>query len=177
MRLVPLLFLALIAGCAPETADTPAEAPAGSSAETAPTTPTEAPASDGLPPALTGLGLQANHASGSVLRVTAVRFENDHIAVDLEFTNGTENEQELNSTSRNDFVLRDNLGNVYNLSAPPNNGDVKVPAGQSIAGEFVFLGRINPQATALTLVTNERYGGDQDYSRDPKMTIQIPMSS
>lgn len=177
MRAILLLSLLVGTGCG--RSDAPADTPADLSTEGASTAGAvdAVPADGGLPAPSTGLNLQANHASGSVLRVTGVRFANDHIAVDIEFTNGADFEQKLNQYSGNDFVVRDNLGNVYNLSAPPNNGDVSVPAGQSIAGEFVFLGRINPAATALTLVTNEQNGGDQDHARDPKMTIQIPIAS
>ena len=175
MRLALTLALLLASGCNDAPADAPADAapvPAEVAAE-----PAAPSANDGLPPALANLNLQTNHATGSVLRVTGVRFESDHIAVDLAFTNGSDREQKLNQYSNNDFVLRDDIGNVYHLSAPPNNGDVSVPAGQSLEGEFVFLGRINPQARALTLVTNEDYGSDTDNTRDPKMTIQIPMTS
>ncbi len=178
MRLALVLALLLASGCADAPSDVPADAPAETPADLSAAPETAAlPANDGLPPALAGLNLQTNHATGSVLRVTGVRFEGDHIAVDIAFTNGSDREQKLNQYSNNDFVLRDDAGNVYHLSAPPNNGDVSVPAGQSLEGEFVFLGRINPQATALTLVTNEDYGSDTDYARDPKMTIQIPMTS
>lgn len=176
---MPMRSAFLLVACAVFTACTSAgDAPADALETVTEATPTETVVpNDGLPAALTGLNLQTNHATGSVLRVTGVRFGADHIAVDLEFTNGLDYEQKLNQYRRNNLVVRDNLGNVYNLSAPPNNGDVAVPAGQSIAGEFVFLGRINPAATALTLVTNEDSGGDGETSRDPKMTIQIPMSS
>lgn len=168
------LALPLAAGCGG--ADAPSEAPP--TAGSAPATPAPDVAADDTPrAALTGLDLQANHASGSVLRVTGVRFASDHIAVDLAFTNGSRYEQTLNTYSSNRFVLRDDLGNVYNLSPPPNNGDVAVPAGQSLEGEFVFLGRLNPGASALTLVTNEQHGGDQSTTRSPKMTLQIPFAS
>lgn len=173
------LVLPLAAGCG--TGDAPSDvAPAAPPAATVPDS--DAPASeaavDDTPrPALTNLDLQANHASGSVLRVSGVRFASDHIAVDLAFTNGSRHEQKLNTYSHNRFVLRDDLGNVYNLSPPPNNGDVSVPAGQSLEGEFVFLGRLNPGASALTLVTNEQHGGDQSTTRSPKMTVQIPFAS
>lgn len=166
-RVALAAVLVAATGCQVSSSD-PAAPPAETSAET--------PAADGVPTALTGLDLQANHASGSVLRVTGVRFEPDHVAVAMSFTNGSDHEQKLNQHHGNNFVLRDNLGNVYNLSAPPNNGDVAVPAGQSLDGEFVFLGRLHPDAAQLTLVTNEEHGGDQDHSRDPKMTIQIPLS-
>ena len=161
--------LLVLTGC--QVRDGGPAAPGGEPADT----PTETDVSGGLPAALAGLNLQTNHASGSVLRVTGVRFEPDHIAVAMAFTNGSDYEQELNQYSHNNFVLRDNLGNVYNLSAPPNNGDVAVPAGQSLNGEFVFLGRLHPDATQLTVVTNEEHGSAQDTARDPKMSIQIPL--
>ncbi|HEX8385590.1 MAG TPA: hypothetical protein VF576_05380 [Rubricoccaceae bacterium] len=167
------LSLLVLAGCSADDAD---DAPVETAdAATAPAD--TASADTGLPADLAGLNLQTNHATGSVLRVTGVRFANDHIAVDIEFTNGSDHEQELNQYSNDDFVVRDDLGNVYNISPPANNGDVAVPAGQSINGEFVFLGRIHPDATRLTLVTNERLGDDADTSRDPKMTIQIPLAT
>lgn len=173
MRTLPLAALLLAAGCAPTDEADPAAPSDAVAAEPADTT----AADDGLPADLLGLNLQTNHATGSVLRVVGVRFANDHIAVDLEFTNGADFEQELNAHSGNRFVLRDDLGNVYNLSPPPNNGDVAVPAGQNVAGEFVFLGRIHPDATQVTLVTNEQHGGNEDFSRSPKMTLQIPIAS
>lgn len=171
------LALPLAAGCGD--VDAPAEpTPAAEPVAAAPAADAPAPSATDTPrPALTGLDLQANHASGSVLRVTGVRFANDHIAVDLAFTNGSRFEQRLNAYSGTRFVLRDNLGNVYNLSPPPNNGNVAVPAGQSLEGEFVFLGRLNPGASALTLVTNDNVGSDNSSTSTPKMTIPIPFAS
>lgn len=172
--LVLALALPLAAGCGGS--DAPPDPPP--TAGSAPATPAPEVVADDAPrQALTGLDLQTNHASGSVLRVTGVRFANDHIAVDLAFTNGSRYEQKLNTYSGNRFVLRDDLGNVYNLSPPPNNGDVAVPAGQSLDGEFVFLGRLHPGAGALTLVTNEDHGGTEGTSRSPKMSVQIPFAS
>ena len=172
MRALPLALAFLLTACGPAEETAP-DATDPTTAETV-----EAPpADDGLPADLTGLNLQVNHASGSVLRVTGVRFAGDHIAVAMAFTNGADFEQELNQYSDNNFVLRDDLGNVYNVSPPANNGDVAVPAGQSIEGEFVFLGRLHPDARQLTMITNEDHGGDADHSRDPKMTVQIPLGA
>lgn len=178
MRLLLLALALLAAGCADADAPATTTASATTDAAPAPTDVADAPAATtGLPPDLSGLNLQVNHPTGSVLRVTGVRFGNDHIAVDVEFTNGMDREQVLNQHRNNYFVVRDNLGNVYNVSPPPNNAQVAVPARQSISGEFVFLGRLHPDATGLTLVTNERFGSDSNVTTSPKMTIEIPVSS
>jgi hypothetical protein len=117
---------------------------------------------------------QVNHPNGSVLQVKTLSFKDDSIIADLSVTNGHENEIVLNQSR--DFLLRDNLGNVYHLAAIPQNPDVKIPPGQTLTGKFVFLGRLSPQANSLTLVTNDEYGSDRDYARDPKMMIDIPIN-
>lgn len=191
MRFLLVILAVLIAGCgdaerpeapaaqtAPpnETAsEVPPETMNGATGETA-TSPDAPATSSGLPSDLSGLDLQANHPSGSVLRVTGVRFANDHIATDIEFTNGHEREQMLNQHRNNQFVIRDNLGNVYNVSPPPNNNQVAVPGRQTISGEFVFLGRLHPDATSLTLITNERHGSDSHVTNSPRIRIDIPIS-
>lgn len=176
MRPLPLIAaLVLCAGCGPSSdADGAADVPLETATAEGPAA-DATPVDDGLPADLAGLDLQANHASGSVLRVTGTRFEPDHIAVDLAFTNGTDHEQRLNDIG-DDMVLRDDLGNRYNVSAPPNNGDVTVQEGQNISGEFVFLGRLHPDATQVTLVTNEGHGSDREGAYDPQMSISIPVA-
>lgn len=172
-RLALLAALALGTGCGP--ADDSAPAPDPASEAAASSEAAVPPADDGLPPDLTGLNLQSNHTSGSVLRVTGVRFEPDHIAVDLSFTNGIDHVQRLNDIG-DDMVLRDDLGNRYNISAPPNNSDVEVQEEQNLTGEFIFLGRIHPDASQLTLVTNENHGSDSGGAYDPRMSITTPIS-
>ena len=114
---------------------------------------------------------QVNHANGSVLQFKTISFKDDSIIADLAITNGYENEIRLNNNR--DMLLRDNLGNIYNLATVPQNPEVKIPSGQTLTGKFVFLGRLSPQANSLTLVTNDKYGSDRDYARDPKMMINI----
>ena len=112
---------------------------------------------------------QVNHANGSVLQLKTISFKDDSIVANLSITNGHKNEIVLNQNR--DFLLRDNLGNVYHLATLPQNPEVKIPPGQTLTGDFVFLGRISPQANSLTLVTNDEFGSDRDYARDPKMMI------
>ena len=121
-----------------------------------------------LPPNQT-IEEQVNHANGSVLQLKTISFKDDSIVADLRVTNGYENEIVLNQIR--DFLLRDNLGNVYHLATLPQNPEVKIPQGQTLTGKFVFLGRISPQANSLTLVTNDKHGSDRDYARYPKMVI------
>jgi hypothetical protein len=115
------------------------------------------------------LDLQTNHANGSVLRLKEIYFQEDNIVADIAITNGYKDEIRLNNNR--DMLLRDNLGNIYNLATLLQNPEVKVSPGQTLSGKFVFLGRISPQANSLTLVTNDKYGSDRDYTNDPKMII------
>lgn len=171
--LLALIVTISIGGCT-QSAEAPDEPTEAAPSETPAGAPGASAGSD-LPADQTGLSLQANHPSGSVLRVTGLRFREDHVALDLAFTNGADFEQELNNLG-DSFVLRDDLSNVYRLSPPPANSEVRVAQGTTMEGEFVFLGRLNPQATRLTVLTNEEYGGGEDFSRDPRMVVDIPLS-
>ncbi|VEP15876.1 conserved exported hypothetical protein [Hyella patelloides LEGE 07179] len=118
---------------------------------------------------------QFNHPNGSVLQLKEVTFQDDSIVADISVTNGHEREIILNQSRG--FLLRDNLGNVDYLATIPQNPTVKIPPGQTINGKFVFLGRISPQASSLTLVTNNKHGSDRDYTTQPKMTLaNIPVN-
>lgn len=134
-------------------------------------------------PALTGrplpndqdLDLQTNHANGSVLRVTHVAFKPDHITIDFTITNGYEKEIKLNELN-DSLVLRDNVGNKYNFSPPAQNPELRVAPRTTLQGKAIFLGRIAPSATSLTLTTNDKFGGNQNFSVNPKMVIDnIPV--
>lgn len=100
------------------------------------------------------LDLQTNHANGSVLRVTAVNFSEDSIALDFAATNGYRLPIKL---AQGRMQLRDDLGNVYNLSAPAQNPDIEVAPNNSLKGKLNFLGRIAPSAKSLTLTANYQY--------------------
>ena len=116
------------------------------------------------------LDLQANHPNGTVLQVKEISFSPDHISLKLAITNGHDNAIQLNRNN-SEMILVDNLGNQYRLAAPPQNPKIEIAQGQTLSGTFVFLGRLAPTATSLSLVTNHQYGGDQDFTNDPKITI------
>lgn len=132
------------------------------------TSPRSTPTGAAKAPVSQDVDLQANHPNGTVLRLSNITFSQDSIAVSLSVTNGHKDEIRLNDHA---MLLRDNLGNRYNLSPPPQNPDVRVPSGNTLDGKFIFLGRLNPAATSLTLTTNDRYGGNSDYTNQPKITI------
>lgn len=129
-----------------------------------------------LPSESKPLNLQVNHANGTVMRVTGIAFAEDSTTLELAVTNGSNNDITLNQNN-NSMILADNLGSQYNLSAPPNNPSLTIKQGTALKGKFVFLGRLNPSATTITLTTNSRHGGDKDYSRDPKMQVEIPVNN
>ncbi|OWY67130.1 hypothetical protein B7486_33285 [cyanobacterium TDX16] len=124
-------------------------------------------------PAPQTLSLQVNHANGTTARLTGITFADDHITADLSVTNGHRNAIRLNNSR--DMVVADNLGNQYNLAEPPNNEDIRVDPNTTLKGKFVFNGRIAPNATTLTLTTNNRFGGNENFSNNPKMTFNIPL--
>lgn len=148
-----------------------AGAPSRSAQTNAPGNTAQPPAqpTPSLLPADQDLNLQANHANGSVLRVTKVTFSEDNISLTMAVTNGHDSEIVLNDSK--DMILRDNLGNRYNLSPPPQNPEVRVPQGSTLEGRFSFLGRINPSASSLTFTTNDKFGSDASFAKSPKMVI------
>jgi hypothetical protein len=158
---------------------TPAPGLINSSEETtAQTTPLPPPTADSNAPlpAPKSLNLQVNHPNGSVARLTNITFGTDSTVVEMNITNGSRNPIKLNNS--NDMVLKDNLGNQYNLSAPPNNPEIEIKPGTTLKGQFVFLGRILPSATTITLTTNDKFGGNQNFSATPKIEfVNIPIQA
>ncbi|MDZ4875603.1 MAG: hypothetical protein CLLPBCKN_004999 [Chroococcidiopsis cubana SAG 39.79] len=151
-------------------------APPPTQAETSTTAanpPTATTAIDPSLPAPQTLSLQVNHANGTTARLTGITFSDDHITADLSVTNGHRNGIRLNNS--HDMVIADNLGNQYNLVEPPNNEDIRIDPNTTLKGKFVFNGRIAPGATTLTLTTNNRFGGNENFSNNPKMTFNIPL--
>ncbi|MDQ3574336.1 MAG: hypothetical protein M3404_05345 [Actinomycetota bacterium] len=142
-----------------------------------PSTPTSAqPALSNLPPAQQ-LALQVKHPNGTTLQVNRVSFHEDNIQLQVSVTNGGKNDIKL--ADFDDMILRDNLGSTYRLSPPPQNPDLTVAPATTIQVLLVFLGRVQPGATHLTLTTNARTGSDtNEFSRDPRMVVpNIPVGA
>lgn len=125
-------------------------------------------------PAPQTLNLQVNHPNGSVMQLRGITFAEDSSTVELAVTNNSRNPIKLNDNQ--DMVLRDDLGNQYNLVPAPENPELVVQPGTTLDGEFVFLGQIPPSASSLTLTTNDRSGGNQANTSNPKIvTANIPL--
>ena len=173
-----LSFLIILNGCIPGAGDktAPTNAPVNSANTNAPTAnnnaANDAPVSS--LPKEKPLDLQTNHPNGSVLRVEKVSFADDSITLDFSITNGYKYEIEL---AQGGMQLRDNLGNVYNLSPPPQDADITVAPNNNLKGKLSFLGRISPDAISLTLTTNYKYNhSNNEYDTSPTMVIgNIPV--
>lgn len=101
------------------------------------------------------------HPNGAVLQAREVRLRPDAIEVDVEILNGRDGRIQLHAphpATRRLYAV-DDRGNEYPFSPPPDNETVEVAASESLEGTLVFLGRLNPEATTLTVHT---YGGAGD---------------
>jgi hypothetical protein len=144
----------------------PAAPPAAPMASTA-------PAHHNDPSTHLAITVQANHANGSTMRLSQLVLSESSITVNITITNGYKEAIAIND--HEDMVLIDSSGNQYNLAAPPNNPKITIPIGTTLKGKFVFKGRIAPGVTALTLITNNKFGTDTNFSTNPKMTLNIPL--
>lgn len=146
------------------------EAPPTESNSSTSTTP---PSANKLPPEQT-YELQVNRDQvWGMLRKVA--FTENSIVVSLEVTNGSRQAIEL--SAKDDMYLQDNTGgytgNRYNLSPPPNNPTLVIQPGTTLKGQFVFIGRLAPKATELTLYINASTPSySQENAQRPNMRFQ-----
>lgn len=149
LRILPLIALLSLAstGCQfLPNSQTPESPPTESN--------TTQPSTNKLPPEQT-YELQVNRDQvWGMLRKVA--FTDNSIVVTLEVTNGSRQVIELNA--KDDMYLQDNVkgytGNRYNLSPPPDDPTITIQPGTTTKGDFVFIGRLSPKATELTLFIN-----------------------
>lgn len=144
------------------------EAPPTESNSSTSTTP---PSANKLPPEQT-YELQVNRDQvWGMLRKVA--FTENSIVVSLEVTNGSRQAIEL--SAKDDMYLQDNVyeKNRYNLSPPPNNPTLVIQPGTTLRGKFVFIGRLAPKATELTLYINASTPSySQENAQRPNMRFQ-----
>lgn len=111
-----------------------------------------------LPPAQT-YDLQVNEDQ-VVARLTQIAFTDDSIVVTIAFTNVSQEAIQLNA--KDDLILDDDVyDSKYRLAVPSDNPKIQIQPGTTLKGQFVFLGRLSPKATNLTLTTNSSLYGDQ----------------
>lgn len=155
----PLALLSLV--CIACQSNPLAQQPPGSS----PTTQTQSSASavqiskGSLPPPQT-FDLQVNEDQ-VVARLTQISFTEDSILVNMAVTNVSREVIQLNA--RDDMRLfEDTYSNKYRLAVPPDNPSIQIQPGTTLKGQFVFIGRVSPKATSLSLSINPDYNyGDR----------------
>jgi hypothetical protein len=96
------------------------------------------------------------HPGGTVLSVTDVTFSGNEIRVGAELINGATNDITVALGGGNRLRLVDDLGGEYNFVVPDDLRDrnIELGQGQSIGGDFVFLGPVASDASRLTLAAN-----------------------
>jgi len=88
-------------------------------------------------------------AAGLEITVTALSLRSDVTVASIDIQNRGAAELALNGPAA--LSLRDDLGHSYRLNPPPANPRLLVPAQGRMTGEWVFMGRLDPAAKALTL--------------------------
>lgn len=151
--------------------------PRSTNTSTSSVPPAATPAETATPlPAPQSLNLEVNDANGSVAQLTGISFAEDSTTIDLSMTNASSSNIKLNPNNQA-MVLKDNLGNQYDIVPPADNPEVNIQPGTTLKGQFVFLGRVAPSASTLTLITNSEYSDSQETSRNPQMTFTIPVAA
>ncbi|MEM7555384.1 MAG: hypothetical protein AAF378_15045 [Cyanobacteria bacterium P01_A01_bin.84] len=120
------------------------------------------------------LNVQGSHPNGTQGRITKISFTKNSAIVKMEVTNGSKNTIELNHQGKG-MVLIDDLNNQYKLAVPTDNPDLEILPGTTLKGEFIFPGKISPETKSLNLITNDKFGGNEDLSQIPKIIFFIPL--
>ncbi|HEY9853232.1 MAG TPA: hypothetical protein V6D28_27420 [Leptolyngbyaceae cyanobacterium] len=162
-RLLPFLLLLSISCVACQSSQGTSNSRTSTTTTTQSGTSAQQIVTNSLPPTQT-YDLQVNKDS-IVARLTQVSFADDSIIVTMAITNGSNNAIQLNA--QNDMFLTDNVydRNQYNLSVPPDNPTIQVQPGTTMKGRFVFIGRLAPQASKLSLSMNYKSYSDRNPSR------------
>lgn len=105
----------------------------------------------GLPEPLT-LDDGINHPNGAQVVIEEVRFEEQTVVAKVTVSNGHWSPIFLNWS---DTYLADDVDNRYPLLPPDDNPDLQVDDGAGLDGDLVFVGRIDPAATAISVQFND----------------------
>lgn len=121
------------------------------------------------------LDIQSAHPNGVVLQLTSLQSRPTETAIGIRVMNGRDREIQLNRfNNRNGYLVPDNGDRLY-LSPPANNARINIPAGQTLEGELVFLGRLPPTQGAV-LILNENAGTDNRHTTTPGFRIDLPLA-
>ncbi len=122
------------------------------------------------------LDTQVAHPNGVVLQLTSIQSRPTETVVGVRVINGRDREIDLNrfNRNRNGYIVVDSGERLY-LSSPAGNPRLSVPAGQTMEGELVFLGRL-PQVGSAILILNENSQTDNEHTTTPGFRIPLPLT-
>ena len=102
--------------------------------------------------------MAGRHPGGTTIDVSQITFDDIEIRVTAEVINGSSGDINLNLSGGNALRLVDDLGSVYNFVTPDDlrDRDLELEQGETVSGEFVFVGPVVRDATSLTLAVNTR---------------------
>lgn len=162
-RIFPLLVFLSFACAACQSSQSTPKNQTSTTSQTQSSTSAQQIVTNSLPPTQT-YDLQVNKDS-VVARLTQISFAEDSIIATIAVTNGSKNVIQLNA--QDDMYLEDNLydRNKYNVSVPPDNPTIQVQPGTTLKGQFVFIGRVAPQATKLAIRMNYKSYSDNNSNR------------
>lgn len=117
---------------------------------------------------------QVNHPNGAVLLVRSLETGPDGAFVTLKVTASGRG---ISLNRANSMQLVDERGGRYRVVPPPDNPELKVPAGTQIEGRLFFAGRLQPGVGRVALSTNADVGGSADspYTELPEFRVDIPL--
>jgi hypothetical protein len=165
----------LLAACGQESAS---EEPASESAAPAPGAATDQIAGNAASlwqgGAQRPLDIQSAHPNGTVLQLTSLQSRPTETVIGVRVLNGRDREIQLNRfNTRNGYIVLATGDRLY-LSPPANNTRLSIPAGQTLEGELVFLGRLPPAQSAV-LILNENSSTDSQHTSQPSFRIDLPV--
>jgi hypothetical protein len=114
-------------------------------------------------PADLDLDATVRHPGGTVLELSSVTFDGAEIRVEAELINGASGDVAIELTGGRRLRLVDDRGAEYNFVVPDDLRDrnLELAQGESVGGEFVFIGPIDREANSLTLAANTFEGNPQ----------------
>lgn len=121
---------------------------------------------------------QIQHPNGVVFTLEEITFEEDHIAVDFNAQNGAGYEVYLASEGRAEggdlggITLEDDTGFDYRYVAESGPDHIILEEKEEVTGTASFMGRIEDDATTLTLIFNPNGSEDDPEEYDPKFSFE-----
>ena len=100
----------------------------------------------------------------TVMRITGITLGEDSTTLHIAITNGRR--EPIQIDLENDVTLYDqdrkaSRDNKYLLSLPPELSKIQIEPGTTMKGQFVFIGRLSPEAKFIELYTKTTWESSQ----------------